>query len=132
MKNRKKKLFALLLSLPFILTSCTGDNNSSSSPSSQTTSVSESSSGTSSSKDSTSSEEGPNVPPTPVEKKSVEKLAPGEEADEVDYAVIINTEMDENASAAASGSFNYTPAANPGYFPGTQSTSYNQVKSDKH
>lgn len=128
MKNRKKKLFALLLSLPFILTSCTGDNNSSSSPSSQTTSVSESSSGTSSSKDSTSSEEGPNVPPTPVEKKSVEKLAPGEEADEVDYAVIINTEMDDDASAAASGSFNYTPAANPGYFPSTQSTSYNQVK----
>ena len=131
MKNRKKKLFALLLSLPFILASCSGDNNSSSSSSSsssQTTSVSESSSGTSSSKDSTSSEEGPNVPPTPVEKKSVEKLAPGEEADEVDYAVIINTEMDENVSAAASGSFNYTPAANPGYFPGTQSTSYNQVK----
>ena len=97
MKNRKKKLFALLLSLPFILASCSGDNNSSSSSSSsssQTTSVSESSSGTSSSKDSTSSEEGPNVPPTPVEKKSVEKLAPGEEADEVDYAVIINTEMD--------------------------------------
>lgn len=113
MKNRKKKLFALLLSLPFILASCSGDNNSSSS---------------SSSKDSTSSEEGPNVPPTPVEKKSVEKLAPGEEADEVDYAVIINTEMDENVSAAASGSFNYTPAANPGYFPGAQSTSYNQVK----
>ena len=103
MKNRKKKLFALLLSLPFILTSCSGDNNSSSSSSSQTTSVS-------------------------VEKKSVEKLAPGEEADEVDYAVIINTEMDDDASAAASGSFNYTPAANPGYFPSTQSTSYNQVK----
>lgn len=131
MKNRKKKLFALLLSLPFILTSCSGDNNSSSSSSSsssQTTSVSESSSGTSSSKDSTSSEEGPNVPPAPVEKKSVEKLAPGEEADEVDYAVIINTEMDDDASAAESGSFNYTPAANPGYFPSTQSTSYNQVK----